>query len=299
MSKTVLMAFAKGLESSEGVDFKRYIGLGVCNVIAINPTKEELETLYKTTLDKDPEYTSKDDNGIPQVRLDFIVKTIPEKNDGIEFTSKVTFFLRNSPRFNKDSTKIQVINKYGETTWIPVDMAKKGEIPANMSWYLGPYRPAFSGEEDLNSFLKVYLNIPTRSWKDPNSGEVHNIEDPTTAEAQLENIKDYFSGNVKELRDVISLQKENKIKIPFGIKTTEDNKEYQTAFTKMFLRSGSKNSSRLDAAIKDAQDNGAYTNCIFSTQSLKEYVVNPTEFKNSGEPQNSSSTDWFNDGKSK
>ena len=50
------MAISKGKESTEGGMFKRFIGVGSCYVKAINPTKEEMEKLYNTTLEKAPEY---------------------------------------------------------------------------------------------------------------------------------------------------------------------------------------------------------------------------------------------------
>ena len=58
MEKTnfVFMAFAKGAESKEGNAVKRYIGVGSVFVLSVNPNKAELEKLYNTQLENDPEY---------------------------------------------------------------------------------------------------------------------------------------------------------------------------------------------------------------------------------------------------
>ena len=115
----MFMAFAKGKESVEAAPVKRYIGVAPVTVLAVNPTKAELEKIYGITLENTPEYLSTVEvNGkkVKQVRLDFIVKTVAEKCNEIDFISKVSFFINDSVRYNKDNTKIQVINKYGETT---------------------------------------------------------------------------------------------------------------------------------------------------------------------------------------
>ena len=79
MKKNIsFMAFSAGKESTEGGVIKRYIGVAPVKVLAVNPTKSELEAIYNTTLEKDVEYVgSKDVDGekVPYVRIDFIVKT--------------------------------------------------------------------------------------------------------------------------------------------------------------------------------------------------------------------------------
>ena len=97
------MAFSKGNVSSEGNSAKRYVGVGSVFVLAVNPNKAELEKLYNTQLENDPEYLGEVEVGedkykVQNVRLDFIVKTDAEKCGGIEFTTKVAFFIRKEYR---------------------------------------------------------------------------------------------------------------------------------------------------------------------------------------------------------
>ena len=169
MKREPIFAFAQGSESKEVVR-KLYIGIAPVFVLAVNPNKEETEKLYNTELDEAPNYLGKTEVGpegngieVPQVRIDFVVKSDPEKCNGIEMLTKVPFFLNKAYRYNKDNTKVEVINKYGETTWLPIGAAKGTEpIPDNMKWYdTSEMRPAYIGEAELTDFIKKFLNINT------------------------------------------------------------------------------------------------------------------------------------------
>ena len=50
------MAISKGSVSTEGLEIKRFIGVGSVFVLAVNPDKKKLEELYMTQLEKEPEY---------------------------------------------------------------------------------------------------------------------------------------------------------------------------------------------------------------------------------------------------
>ena len=273
----VFMAFGQGKEvTGESTGFKKYVGVGTFKVVAVNPDKSELETIYGTTLEKEPEYTSRAEDGTDKVRLDFIVATDVDKNNGIDFKTKVSFFLEKTAR-KSSGGKVQVINAYGETTWVDLELAKTGDLPANQAWFEKPYRIAMVGEDELTAFLKKFLGVPNKSWRDK-KGVVHEIENKSDAEARLDKLVDYFKGNVKELKEIIKFQPDNLIKIPVGIKTTDDGKEYQTVYTKMFLSPGVIDYTKLKEAIADSQTNGAYKGVTFECCDLKEYVVTPTTF---------------------
>jgi len=278
-SGSLFMAFGGGRETTDAVVYPKYIGIGVFNVIALNPTMAESEKIYGRELEKEPEYTSvEEETGANQVRLDFIIKTVPDKNNGIELLTKQSFFLKQEDKLNKDKTKVQVINAYGECTWVGVDDVATGAIPEKVAtWFEGPYKKVVVGEEELTAFLKVYLNIPNKSYKKKN-GEVVTLDNISDAEARLDNIANYFTGNVKEIKELIKLQPENKIKLAVGIKTTDEGKQYQDIFSRMPIRNSIADYSKVDAAIKDAKANNAYSKTEFSIEPLHEYVVNATTF---------------------
>lgn len=288
----VFMAFATGKESTEGGSVKRYIGIGSVHVLAINPTKEELSKLYNgANIDNEPEYLGTAEVGpegnkkkVNQVRLDFIIKSDPEKCDGIETTTKATFFLRQDYRFNKDQTKVQIIDKYGRTAWATPEQVKGKLIPQYAN---GPanidvdYRPAYIGEAELTEFMKVYINIPNPmnyikgAWVDKSPSE------KADAEARLDGIEAYFKGDLKELKRIISYQPKNKVKALFGVKTTSEGKEYQTVYTQMFLRSNSTDYSKLAKEIQDRRDNGAFADTEFQMCEIKEHTIEATDFSTS------------------
>ena len=260
MKKTnfAFMAFAAGKVSTEGNAVKRYTGVAPVSILAVNPDKAELEKLYNTQLENDPEYlgeveVGEDKHKVQNVRLDFIVKTDAEKCGGIEFTTKVAFFLRKEYRYNRDQTKVQVIDKYGRTAWVTIEQAKAHEIPVYSNGQPAnidkDYRPAYHGEEDLTNFLKAYLNIPN-VMKYVNEKWVM-VDKPEECEARLEKIADYFKGDFSELRSAIQLQPNNKVKVLFGVRTTDDNKQYQAVYNQMFLKNNITDYSRLD---KDLQE---------------------------------------------
>lgn len=279
------MAFASGQISTESTNgIKRYIGVAPVFVLGVNPTKQELEKIYNTQLENAPEYVSvvevgEDKHKVANVRLDFIIKTDPEKSNDIDLISKATFFIRKEARYNRDNTKVQVIDKYGRTAWVTVEQAKNHEIPVYSN---GPanldadYRPCYVGEEELTNFIKAYLNIPN-VMKYVNEKWVL-VDNPADCEARLENIEKYFNGDFSELKNVIALQPNNKVKVLFGVRITDDGKQYQTVYNQMFLKNNVSDYSRLDKDLQERKVNGAYPNTEFETCVLKEYNVEATDF---------------------
>lgn len=302
----LFMAFATGKESTEGSVVKRYIGVGPVFVLGVNPNKAELEKLYGIELENAPEYLTETEVGqegakvkVPQVRIDFIVQTDPEKCNGIDMKTKVSFFLAKEVRYNRDGTKVQVINKYGETTWLPIENAKAGTVPETLSWFEpADFRPALIGEEELTGFIKAYLNIPNKSYRKKN-GEVVEIPNKADAEARLDKVQDYFKGDFSELRNVIALQPKNKVKCMFGVKTNDEGKQYQAVYTQKFLKNNVTDYSKLDEEMQERKANGAYPSTEFSVCDLKEYVVESTSFDNTAgdmpfdAPSEGAPSPWF------
>lgn len=287
-SNYTFMAFAKGKESVDVVN-KKYIGVAPVYVLAVNPNKEQLEKLYNTQLEKEPEYlgeveVGEDKHKVKNIRLDFVVKTVADRCNGIEFTTKVTFFIRNEYRYNKDKTKVQVIDKYGRTVWVTVEQAKAHEIPIYSN---GPanidkdYRPIFVGEEELTSFIKTYLNIPD-VMKYVNNTWIM-VDKPEDCEARLDNISKYFNGDFKELKDIISLQPNNKIKVLFGVRNT-DKGQFQAVYTNMFLKNNVTKYDKLKDNLQERKAAGAYSTTEFEVVDLKEYTVEATNFEENNSP---------------
>lgn len=278
----LFMAIAKGKEST-GADFKRYTGVAPCFIKGLNPSKAELEAIYGNPLEKAPEYVGETEltEGdakvkVANVRLSFLALPDPEKV-GVELKPiSVALFIQKRFRYNKDKTKVQVIDKYGRTAWVTIEEAKNHEIPMYSNGLANldkDYRPAYVGEEDLTNFLIAYLNIPSVMRYNQTEKKWYMVDNPQDSECRLDHIEDYFKGDFSELRDAIALQPTNKVKILFGIKTDNEGRQYQTAFTSMFLKNNITDYSKLDAFLQERKNAGAYSNTEFSVADFHEYSM--------------------------
>lgn len=299
----LFMAIAKGKESTEN-DFKRYIGVAPCFIKRLNPTKAEIEAIYGNTLEKAPEYVGEvevtdGDTKVkyPNVRLSFLALPDQEKT-GIELKPiSVTLFLQKRFKYNRDKTKVQVIDKYGRTAWVTIDQCKNHEIPMYSN---GPanldkdYRPAYVGEEELTNFLIAYLNIPSVMRYNQAEKKWYMVDNPQDSECRLDHIEDYFKGDFSELRSALALQPTNKVKILFGIRTDAEGRQYQSAFTQMFLRNNVSDYSKLDAAVQERKNAGAYSTTEFETTDFHEYSVKSTTLQDNTaeDPFASNSSPW-------
>ena len=264
-------------------------------VKGVNPNKQESEKFYGREQENEPEYLgSIEDNGtqIPSVRISFLVEldaTAKNSQQGTlcypdinEFKSTVTFFLRKRFRFSKDG-KVQVIDKYGYSGWATKEelqnhaqlMSKNGD-PLKIT---PTYRPAYDGEVELVDFIKTYLNFDeARVWIDGkwvNNPKVNSLDD---CEVYLEKVENYFKGDFKELKDITKIMPTNKVKVMFGIRTDEKGRQYQTAFTRMFLKNHVTDYSALDKEYQEAKKNGAFKNIEFEAKELHEYAIEATNF---------------------
>lgn len=282
----IFMAFAKGKEVVENTGVvKRYIGVGSVKVLAVNPTKAELEAIYDTTLERDIEYTNTTPEGVQTARIDFIVSTDPKNEGDIDMKTKASFFLRKEFMFNQDKSKVKVIDKYGRTAWVTKEQFAAKEIPMYSN---GPanidsnYKMLYRGEEELVDFLKNYLGIPNVT-KFVDGKPTGLIDNPAEAEAGLENIENYFKGDFSELKEIMSYQPNNKVKLCFGVKTTDDGKQYQDVFIQMSLKNGNSRYDKLEKAIEERKAMGGYPHTEFAVCDLKEYTVEATPFKEESE----------------
>lgn len=226
------MALNSGSETKVGASeggFKIITGLAPLKILAVNPTKAELEKIQGRVIEKEPEYVSADEKGVKKLRVDFIVSTVIDEKFGCdqEIQTKVSFFLEDRPQLTSAGDKAFVLNLYGEDSVMPLENVKAGTTPDNMSWYnTTKMRPAYKGEIELVKFLKAYLNVPNRAFKDK------VIPDITLAEFQFENIKKYFTGDIKEFVSIVNIRKAtNIVGLVGGVKTQEStNKQYQDWF---------------------------------------------------------------------
>lgn len=283
------MAFGKINETREsGVAFKKYVGVAPVQIVAINPTMKQLTDLgYNTT--EEPKYVSTTDDGVPQIRIEFVVKTLPEKCDNIDQMFRFSFTLRKKAVIGSNTGKYKIMDVYGQTAWATKDEIDQKLIPqykdgpANIT---NKYRIVCDGEEELTNFVRTYLNIPNVT-KFVNGRPAGMIDNPADAEGMLDHIKDYFTGDITELKEIFKMAPNNWIKILVGIKTTDDNKQYHNVFTREFVSGGSNKFNRLSRVLQENLALGRYANVYFGPtigdgimlNPLAEYTVEATDIK--------------------
>jgi len=276
------MAVKVGKESVEG-SFKMYKGMAAFNIVAVNPTKAELEALTGREIENDPEYVGKTDEGKEQVRVVFYAKTAPDAklNNGIELLIPISFILTKDYKVGQTSGKCQIIDKFGRTAWATKEEVQSKSIPqytsgpANIS---ADYRLAWQGEEFLIDFLIQWLNIPGPAvYKDKVWVMKENTDD---SEVSLD-MAALFKGDVKELKELVTLAAAYTVKGAVGIRTVDNEngtRQYQAVFTRKFAKNAVTDYSKIDAAITEFQNAGGAPGTEFSTQPLHENVVEATTF---------------------
>ena len=290
------MAIARGRESVEAQEFKRYIGVAPVFISAVNPNKAEHEALFNTELEEAPTYvgtkSDSDGNEFQTARISVVFRPDTDKiGFDMPFVT-MALFLENRPRYNADKTKIQVIDKYGNTAWPTIEEAeahatilknKKGEnYNSNLD---KDYRPAYVGEEELMHFVKVYLIIPNRLTydKDSNSWVPNTKVKLEECECRFDNLSAVFKGDFSEVKDALGFQPTNKIKVLLGVRTdAESGKLYQSVYTRRFLSNAATNYSNLDKEIQEmitnAVANGRTITTEYEVTAVHEYSVTPTQF---------------------
>jgi hypothetical protein len=186
------------------------------NVIAINPTAEEFKDILGMELKEDSkaaEYLGETKDGNSYLRVDFWLEEVKNKDK-----FKVSFFLEDKERENKDGTKNQYINSIGMCTWA----ADENDLA---EWFTKgrDYRVAYTGEEDLYNFMRTWL--ADLDYRDADTV------------LQLE-WKKLMRGNVKDLKDQIDGEWAKSVVALATIIVKErdgESKEYQGIYNKAFL----------------------------------------------------------------
>lgn len=302
----------KANASSQGASFKNYVGVGSFRVLGVNPTKAEMEKFFGRSFEKEPVYlkdmVDSQDNNKPykQLRVTYLLQADPaedidpknkksrEANAALTepFKTTITFFLDSRYLFShKDGIdKVQVIDKYGRTAWVTIEQCKNHQIPVYAN---GPakldadYRPAYRGEAELLKFITDYLNITPLETYNSNTGQWMTNPHPDDCEQGLYKIKDYFTGNISELKEHCTYMPDNRLKLLVGVKTDDQGKQFGTVYTRMTLRNGAQSYTKLkDSVTGNAQ---YMSGCVFTDDPdgnithIHEYKENTkeTNFNNS------------------
>jgi hypothetical protein len=192
-------------------DFSKETGLFEGKVLAFNPSKEQLEKLLNTTVDKEPEYTG-EDAGVKKASLVVWLQDVKSKK-----IKPLRFFLKDIEKVNKDGTKKQYITNVGDASWAD----SEENLP---DWFKKrPYRVAKEGEEALYKFAIDWLSKLDR--KDEKSSLEFDW-------------KELIKGNARELSKLIGSEFEESVVVLNTVRVVEsggEKKEYEQVYNQAFL----------------------------------------------------------------
>ena len=281
----LFMAFSKGKMSTDGVSFPVYTGLGSVGVMTINPDRNKYNEIIGST-GTDPIVYVKDmtinDKKYPSVRISILTKVFPEANNGISAIIPISFFLVKMFEMNKDGSKVKVMDEYGRTAWVTKDELKTHAIPVYKN---GParisnnYRPIYRGEENITMFLKAFTCVEDIDFYNSNTSMWEENKNKDNCLCRLDKVADYFKGDISEFVGYVNDHPENKLKILFGVRHSDDNKTYQDFYNRSFMRNSQTSLKRLTDEVKKAQEAKSYPNTTFTFATL-------TEFKEEIKPTN-------------
>jgi hypothetical protein len=196
-------------------EFVKKVGIAEVRVIAINPTEAEYVEMLGKELKEDSkatEYISESKDGNRTLRIDIWLEEVKHNEK-----FKISFFLEDKFRENKDETKYQFINDIGNCSWA-ID---EDGVP---DWFSKrSFRKAHAGEEELYEFVRTWL------------GNLDYSKASTSVELDW---KALMKGNVKALSEQI----DGEYAVNFGvlsiIVTKEKDgeiKEYRNVYNRAFL----------------------------------------------------------------
>lgn len=265
------MATIGGERKENNGDYAKRVGLFVGRVLTVNPTEKEFKDILGMELKEDSkacEYLSEKD-GNTLLRIDFWLEPVKANADAPkEKPFKVSFFLEDKVRMNKDNTKTQYINNIGNCCWA----TDEDSLPA---WFAKrEFREAYHGEEDLYEFLRSWLNKLSYGsektelsldWKQLMKGNVKMIKSQ---------IEDEWAGNLGCMATVIVKEVEGELK------------EYQSVYNRAFLPEYSlkhfrlvdydSESVRQALALKESKDlkpHERFVNKVYGEYGCKDFFI--------------------------
>lgn len=232
---------------------KLMTGANFVYVKAIAPTVEEMKNVLSFEEPKAPkESVDTDAEGNTRVRIDLWLSNL--END---FLYRESFFITKKPVESKTG-KFQYVNNSAQFCY-----ADATEGPT-YEWYSKDgMRKAFDGEEQFMNFIRVWVN-----HKGGKNGE----------QLYFDNWDAIFTGNFGEIKGILKMTNDgepNCVGMLFGVKTTDDGKQYQASYRKLYVRPYQNAASEFQKSLND--EYGAFNHDYQGSLVWQDY--NPTAVK--------------------
>lgn len=239
--------------------YKVYTGLADVKVIAVNPTKDELNALG-VNIQSEPNYVDKSEEGNDKCRIDFWLH-----EEKLNIKTKVSFFIENKLNVVSQAGNMQFINDLGQSAWgKSIEEVKTDERYTKWLKHIN-LRPAIPGEVNLIEFIKAWLSIGR------------------DAVAKIDNVVSLAKGDMSELKPLVKQYSDRKVQVLLGTR-----EGYQAVFSRYFSRAGNR---KLEYWIKNLD--GSQFNYQNSFQ-LQELSIQGVEGATSTDEPESTNNPWAN-----
>ena len=269
----------------EIIDYKKFIGVGKVNILSVNPSNEILRSVGWNIPENadEPQYVkTKDVDGKTQTyaRVRFLVQVQDMEEKPIV---PMDFWVRPEVFINSEQTKCKIIDSFGRTAWGSKDEVKGHKIPqykngpANIA---SDYKVCHRGEEEIVRFLFKYLNITPLQVFSRAANDY--VESKNPGKLTIDKWSSLCTGDVSEIKEYVKLQPENCVGVVFGIKTTDDNKTYQTFLNTYYLGNAAKTDLNGEypaarRAIDKYMEDGRHSDEIYSAKPITEWTTTATQ----------------------
>ncbi len=254
--------------------FRKFIGFASMKVVAINPSRQELESLLGRELQRDTEYISMREN-IECSRIDFWLKPVDE-NSPIPLIKYTAFLKRQAMK--SQAGKNKVIDRYGNTAWVTDEEFKNQAVPKSAAGkslgIIPPYELCCDGQDVLVDFLRPWLNIPNALRYDAAVGFVPKDKaELEKSECHLDNFKNYWKGDISEIKNLLSLAKDHVVKVLLTVKSkTINDKPANVQSVFGMVVAGWRDFASLEKEFRRQQERGGLSNIVTWFGNAKEYV---------------------------
>lgn len=223
---------------SQGNGSRKYIGVVPCNVIAINPTKTELDFIYGKPVEREPKYVFEKD-GKTSVMINIWLRSVqPVSEKKVVFNSLKIWINDGIVLFNDEDgvEKCRIIDDYGECANLTSAQFQAGMPPQN-SRVTGNFRPAKRGEETLVSFIKAWLNVEESTrWDSSNKKWVPNEPEKVQQAKITYDWERWLTGDVDDLKALVEEHQDNTVQVVVGVEKDSENNYRQAVWDGMFMR---------------------------------------------------------------
>lgn len=248
-------------EASTVNDAKKFTGVIPFNVIAINPTKQQLNDIGLTFVKAEPVYQR--EFGAEKRKstiIDVWLKATPTpKVPDLDMLTKLTFFISNDEFVSTKTGKCQYVNKYGRTAWA----AEPSDLNSNAYFVNEDARQSFRGEEDLYKFLFAWLNM------------TYDLDRKIFNPCRID-VQKLFNSDYSELQSIVEKAGAYSVKVLTGVRKVEGDdgtvRYYATTYNRYFLKHNQKSVEGLMKFVNKDEYN-AFKDAYHYTYKITEFDI--------------------------